>query len=283
MRFPFRRVLVLAALCTVVGAGLTVAAARESASAPSYVFTTAPLPTKTVPNVVGQPYVFAESMLQENGFGWKVVGKVAGWSEARVLQQSPSAGTDVVDTGAPVVELQLSLPEKTLQRGTPVNESPYTATKIMLPSGIGSSTSLRAAEQQTTTGATSTNATTASETGAAPKHQSKPVSSEASTRPRAFVIAGAKPEPLNEIPLPLRAERLRAWLDSHPHVTNAEVRYWLFQHAWIVVGAKFGWWHGAQALRILIGVDERAQVLWGIGAKSENEARQALEFVESRT
>ena len=31
-------------------------------------------PNKVVPGVVGQLYVFAESTLQEHGFGWKVVG-----------------------------------------------------------------------------------------------------------------------------------------------------------------------------------------------------------------
>lgn len=39
----------------------------------------------------------------------------------------------------------------------------------------------------------------------------------------------------------------------------ASVRYWLYQHAWIVAGAKFGWWHGAQARQALAYVEERSK------------------------
>src|SRR5437868_6003372 len=71
-------------------------------------------------------------------------------------------------------------------------------------------------------------------------------------RPPAFHVAGARKEPLDEIPLPKRAARLEGWLARHPHPTNANVSYWLYQNAWIVTGARFGWWHGAQALRLLV-------------------------------
>ena len=47
-------------------------------------------------------------------------------------------------------------------------------------------------------------------------------------------------------------------------------------------GAKFGWWHGADALQQLIKDDRRAEALWGIGAKSEQVARAALAEVEAR-
>ena len=64
--------------------------------------------------------------------------------------------------------------------------------------------------------------------------------------------------------------------------TDANVKHWLFQHEWIVQGAKFGWWHGADALQQLIKDDRRAEALWGIGAKSERVARAALAEVEAR-
>jgi hypothetical protein len=59
------------------------------------------------------------------------------------------------------------------------------------------------------------------------------------------------------------------------------VRRFLYQNAWVVTGAKFGWWHGAQALKVLIEVDHRAQSIWGIGAQSESVARAALASVQS--
>ena len=102
-------------------------------------------------------------------------------------------------------------------------------------------------------------------------------------RPPAFVPPGARPEPQHELALPDRARLLGTWLGSHGEPTNANVSYWLYQHAWIVEGARFGWWHGAEALETLIGVDQRVQELWGIGAKSEGVARAALAEVRANS
>jgi hypothetical protein len=101
-------------------------------------------------------------------------------------------------------------------------------------------------------------------------------------RPAAFDVLGAPKEPLDEIPLPARARRLEAWLTRGRGPTAANERHWLYQHAWIVTGARFGWWHGAEALRVLIRVDRRAESLWGIGYRSEAVARGALAAVEAR-
>jgi hypothetical protein len=65
------------------------------------------------------------------------------------------------------------------------------------------------------------------------------------------------------------------------HPTAANQHHWLYQHAWIVTGARFGWWHGAAALRVLIGVDRRIESQWGIGYRSEAVARNALVAVEA--
>jgi hypothetical protein len=111
----------------------------------------------------------------------------------------------------------------------------------------------------------------------APKPKAKP------TRPPAFSVAGAPTEPQDEIALPERARRLVVWIRAHPKKTNASVRHWLYQHEWIVTGAKFGWWHGAEALEILIRADEQAQRSWGIGAKSEAAARRALAAVRAKS
>jgi hypothetical protein len=99
------------------------------------------------------------------------------------------------------------------------------------------------------------------------------------SRPVAFHVPGAPKEPLNEIPLPARARRLEAWLTLSRGPTAANQRYWLYQHAWIVTGARFGWWHGAKALRVLIRVDRRVESQWGIGYRSEAVARGALAAV----
>jgi hypothetical protein len=101
-------------------------------------------------------------------------------------------------------------------------------------------------------------------------------------RTAAFHVQGAPEEPLDEITLPARARRLAAWLTSARGPTAANQRHWLYQHAWIVTGATFGWWQGAEALRVLIRVDRRVESQWGIGYRSEAAARRALAAVEAR-
>jgi hypothetical protein len=61
------------------------------------------------------------------------------------------------------------------------------------------------------------------------------------------------------------------------------VSFWLYQHAWIVTGARFGWHNGAEALRILIRVDQSLERRFHFGARSEAVARSALAYVEAKT
>jgi hypothetical protein len=61
------------------------------------------------------------------------------------------------------------------------------------------------------------------------------------------------------------------------------VNHWLYQHSWLVTGARFGWSGGAEALRILVRIDRDLQARWGIGAKSLAVARAALAQVERRS
>ena len=113
--------------------------------------------------------------------------------------------------------------------------------------------------------------------------QPQPVDCVVADRDRApFVVAGARPEPQNEMPLPQRAHLLSSWIASHAK-TRANVRHFLYQHSWIVTGAQFGWWHGAEALRELIAADRAAEQRWGIGRKSQLVARAALTEVEARS
>jgi len=151
----------------------------------------------------------------------------------------------------------------------------------------------------TTTAATATTpatATTAPETAvtppaATPPATTPPAAKTAQTalpagwpasRPAAFEVAGARKEPLDEMPLPLRAKALQTWLEAHPANSAATAKHWLYQNEWIVAGARMGWWHGAEALQTLIAVDRRAQALWGIGAKSAAAAQQALDEVRAK-
>lgn len=280
VRITLGRVVAFIVACALVSMALTVLFTHSDApESKRKVKVTAP-PNKVVPGVVGQLYVFAESTLQEHGFGWKVVGSVDGWAGVTVASQDPVSGTTVVDTGAPLVTLRLTKPKGYVTQGTPENSSPYAGTEILLPgasTGTGRSTTTARTTTTKASPTTTATTTTSSTTTATFTTSTKP----SQARPPAFTIAGAKPEPLDEIPLPQRAKNLSIWLESHREASAANERYWLFQHAWIVYGAKFGWWHGAQALETLITVDKRVEELWGVGSKSEAEARAALEFVHA--
>ena len=260
-------------------AALTYAAAQKTpASAPpvtTAATTTAARALLTVPDVRHQAYTFAKGTLTDAGFGWKVTGGVAGYASNVVVTQTPAPGTQVVDTGAPTITLTLS--RSGTQVGIPESASSVVGTAIRLPG-------LARASVATTTKATTKPAVTK----AVQKKTVKPTKAKAPARtpkqrPPAFVVPGGRREPLAEMPLTTRADMLLAWLAKHPAATDANVKHWLFQHAWIVEGARMGWWHGDAALKTLILADERVWNLWGIGARSEQVAKQALAEVEART
>lgn len=256
----------------------------------------------TVPDLENQAFVDAKISLQDAGFAWRVVGSVRGYPANTVVTQIPAAGTQVYDTGAPVVRLTLSHDRGYPQLGSPQDASPYRGTAVepaeplSRPLRIAPSSS--SAPQTTTTPAPAPSAATPATTrpaatvttptpgssadrATAGKHAAK--AHYPQSRPPAFSVAGAPKEPLDEMPLTDRARALGRWLARHRQPTNATVKHWLYQNEWIVTGARFGWWHGAQALRILIKVDRRAQALWGVGSKSEAVAAGALAEVEARS
>jgi hypothetical protein len=264
-------------------------AAGERLTTPAKVPTTPAAtarPTLIVPDIRGQAFVFAKGILEDGGFGWRVTGSVHGYATNVVSTQQPTPGTRVVDTGAPT--LKLTLRRGTYpQDGTAQNTSPYAGTSILLPKRSSASVQKPVA---------------AKPKAARPKPAAKPALKHARravakpkrtaakrkltatrSRPPAFVVHGAPKEPLDEIPLTTRAQRLSAWLTPSRRPTAANQRYWLYQHAWIVTGARFGWWHGAAALRLLIAVDRRVESQWGIGRRSESVARSALAGVEAKS
>jgi hypothetical protein len=103
-----------------------------------------------------------------------------------------------------------------------------------------------------------------------------------SSRPPAYAVPGAPKEPLDEITLTARAKNLEAWVAAHPNMTNANVRHWLYQHEWVVTGAKFGWFQGSDALTVLLRVDDKVIDSWGIGSRSRAVAARALREVEAK-
>ena len=264
-------VLLLASATLAVGAAKRLTAVPKGASAP---LTPA---TVVVPDVTGQAFVFAKGTLEDTGFAWHVVGSVHGYAANKVVSQVPAPGTKLRDTGAPTITVSLSrtpYPEK----GEPEDVSPYTGTAVR-PVGLPPVTRVApsVAPKRTARKPSAAKPAATKTAAAQPKTSAAP-----SKRPPAFVVASAPKEPLREIPLTQRAELLAAWIDAHPQPTTANVRHFLYQHAWVVIGARFGWWHGADALRKLIAADHVAQQRWGIGRRSELVARRALAEVEAR-
>ncbi|MFN8188485.1 MAG: PASTA domain-containing protein [Gaiellales bacterium] len=266
-----------------------------------------------VPDVRGLPYVFAKGVLEDGGFAWRVEGKVEGYAVNLVAEQSVPPGAEVVNTGAPTVILTLRRSSAYEEVGLPDERSPFPGTKVVMagetadeptlaptpdeemPAPDGTTQPTAGEDAPTTTDASepsqaqaSTTPTTdvenAAETQSAPTAEDESgtddVAAESAARPPAFVVPGAPREPLDEMPLPRRAEKLDAWLDAQSKLTPAGWDHYTYQHSWIVTGASFGWWHGAEALRILIRADEALQKRFDTGAALERAARKVLAQVE---
>jgi hypothetical protein len=265
--------------------------------------------TTTVPDVTGQAYVFAKGILQDHGFAWHVSGPVLGFAANTVVSQQPAGGTVVLDTGAPAVTLALAKNTSYLERGTPENDAPYSGTAIRLPALVPDrpktavaphldpvpvpvpvapalQPAVPAAAPATTTPAATTPATAktarpAAKTATAPAASApKPA---ATGRQPDFAVPGAPKEPVRSLSLPDRVAALAQWIESHHEPSPANLNHWLYEHAYVVAGARFGWWHGAQALEALIVVDRRAEALWGVGSQSRSAAERALAEVRART
>jgi PASTA domain len=260
------RLAVIGAVLLFASATLTWGAAKRLAAVPAPKHTPLVKPTVLVPDVTGQAFVFAKGTLEDAGFAWHVSGRVHGYSANTVATQRPAAGTKLIDTGAPVVDVSLTR-GKYPQSGAPEDVSPYLGTAVRLADPLPAAAPVSPGTPKP-----------AKKPKAARVNKAAPVK-----RSPAFVASGAPKEPLGEIPLTERARRLVAWLHAHPRPTRANVSHFLYQQSWIVTGAKFGWWHGAEALRLLVAADHRAQAQWGIGGKSELAARRALAEVEARS
>jgi hypothetical protein len=197
----------------------------------------------------------------------------------------------VLDTGAPLITLTLKRNGSYPQSGQAEDVSSYQGTVLApadLAAAVGPAHTAANASPPVPTPKIASPAKTVA-TPATVKAKAKPAATAAKkvtwpqSRPAAFAVPGARKEPLDEMPLATRALQLRSWLEAHPTKSSANVSHWLYQNAWIVAGAKLGWWRGADALTTLIAVDRRAQQLWGIGSKSAQQAQGALTEVQSKT
>jgi hypothetical protein len=269
------RLLALTVIWLLGAATFTLAAEKKAVTPTQTVASQAAKPTLlTVPDVRGKAYVFAKGILQDSGLAWRVQGSVQGYAANSVVYQSPRAGARVVDNGAPTVTLRLSKNSTYGERGLPENEAPYPGTRIL-------SLSEWRAEHEQPQETTSTSPPTATTTPTTTETQPPPETAE--TRKPDFEVPGAPAEPADELTLPARARMLARRMDAMSKPTNQLVNYWLYQHAWIVTGARFGWHDGAEALRILIKVDQSLVRRFDFGARSERVARRALAYVEANT
>jgi hypothetical protein len=236
-----------------------------------------------VPEVRNQVYVFAKGTLEQAGFAWRVTGRVAGYAANRVVGQSPAAGTRVIDTGSPLISLTLRTNPGYSQRGAPEDSSPFRGTAIQPAAWAARRVAVTKAKPRK---AGSRKQAPKRKQAPAPKRKVRKEPKARQTpvakpkvkrqRPPAFYLPGGRREPLYELPLHVRAKLLAVWLSSHRAPTEADVDHWFYQHAWVVAGARLGWWKGAEALETLIRVDKRVQTMWGMGWKSEALARATL-------
>jgi hypothetical protein len=270
------RLLALTVIWLLGAATFTLAAEKKAVTPTQTVASQAAKPTLlTVPDVRGKAYVFAKGILQDSGLAWRVQGSVQGYAANSVVYQSPRAGARVVDNGAPTVTLRLSKNSAYGERGLPENEAPYSGTRILTLS------EWRAEHEQPQESTSTSPPTTATTTPTTTETQ--PAAEPAETRKPDFEVPGAPAEPADELTLPARARMLARRMDAMSKPTNQLVNYWLYQHAWIVTGARFGWHDGAEALRILIKVDQSLVRRFEFGARSERAARRALAYVEANT
>jgi PASTA domain len=244
----------------------------------------------TVPDVRNKAYVFAKGILQDAGLAWRVRGGVQGYSANVVVWQSPSPGSRVIDNGAPIVSVRLSKNAAYGERGLPENEAPYTGTRVVYLNDWREAheQSTQSTSTQGTTSAPSTTTaeitptTTEPSTTTEPEPEPEP-EAEPRTRKPDFEVPGAPAEPADEMTLSQRARQLARRMDAMRKPTNRLVNYWLYQHSWIVTGARFGWHDGAEGLRILIKVDQSLERRFDFGTRSETVARRALAYVGAQT
>src|SRR4051794_7374430 len=217
------RLVALTVVWLLATAALTYAASQKistpTATPAATTTTAAPPAILTVPDVRRQAYTFAKGSLSDAGFAWRVTGAVRGYASNTVAAQTPAPGTQVIDTGAPLIVLRLE--RSGSQLGVPESASAVAGTRVRLAAlasaevKVPARTTKRAAFKKTAKKVAPVVKTKAKVV--AKKHPSTaPAKRVPSKRSPAFVVPGARREPLAEPPLTVRADKLVAWLARHP-------------------------------------------------------------------
>lgn len=244
-----------------------------------------------VPDVRRQAYVFAKGILQDAGCAWRVDGSVKGYAANTVAVQTPAPGTRLVDNGAPTVVLRLDRSPEYPERGLPENASAYKGTAAVLLSDWRRANRAAAPAETTAAENAPASAPAATTPAASPTEPPPTETAEAPPAPAPeqeyrkpdFVVEDAPREPADEMLLSERARLLERRVEAAPKLSRKLVNHWLYQHTWIVTGARFGWKNGDDALRILIRVDRSLERRFRLGARSEAVARRALAEVVRRS
>ena len=308
------RIVALVVVAFIASTSITFAAGSKLRPLPKKPSPLPPAPQKdartyvAVPDVRRQAYVFAKGMLEDAGFAWRVEGSVQGFASNLVASQVPAGGTRVLDTGSPELVLRLQKNPGYDEQGLPENASPYKGTALVLAPGERPEKLLPAAKHKAHAAkpkseeraepkqATLTKQSSKKPTKAPAAKPAKAPAAKSAKAPAAkpakatleryrtpdFAVSGANREPANEMPLPARAHMIARRLETGQAPSQELVKWWLYQHAWVVTGARFGWQDGDRALRILVKTDEALYKRWGFGLKSAAVARDALQFVQSR-
>src|SRR3954447_2122765 len=166
----------------------TPAAAKAAAAAPVLL---------SVPDVRRQAYTFAKGTLSDAGFAWRVTGPVRGYASNKVIAQTPPAGTQVLDTGAPMIVLRLV--RSGAQLGVPVRSSAVRGTRIRLAALASNEVRTPARKAKKAVVKKTVTRKAAAVVKANPKVVVKKHPARvAAKRPPAFLVAGARHEPLAE-------------------------------------------------------------------------------------
>lgn len=236
------------------------------------------LPTLVVPDLVGQPYVFAKQVLDDSGFAWEVEGPVEGYAGNVVQSQAPPPGTRLVGIERPRIVLSLDRTPEYEERGVPQNASRDAGVPIpaLDPAAEPSPGDAQAGASEAEAGKSPDEAPRDGATGSdsADPSTAEPgvdESEDPAVNPTGTTNSSAGEESALE-----RARFLASWVLEHSSATDQAVSYWLWQHSEIIDGARAGESGGVEALEILIEIDQTLQETWGVGAKSEALARETL-------
>ena len=234
-----------------------------------------------------QAYVFAKGILQDAGFAWRVRGDVDGFAANTVTVQTPAPGTRVIDNGAPVVTLRLARSAQYAERGVPENSAPFTGSKVVLLKNWQAEQKKNAppvAEAARRDRSCDDDAGSdhdrAGRRPPPPRPTTAPTSHDSGTRSAARAGSGLSQARFHRLRRAGRARRRDAASGARTRARGAGrqaeeadsprfVNFWLYQHSWIVTGARFGWKDGDVALKTLIRVDGSLQKRFGFGRRSQ--------------